>query len=80
VRSVFRLWWDKTRGEWALSRTTSHGVQLIRRYPDTTKKIATKKARAYVGGLAPSQLVIRNKNGRIGSEATFENDPRRYVG
>jgi hypothetical protein len=79
-RVVYRVrWWS---GRWVLYRDGEavHGMTS-----ELTKNQAVSMGAEYARALresegTPSQLVIHGKNGKIQSERTYGNDPRRSKG
>lgn len=74
-RRVYDLCADSTL--WILVERGSTGAVRTFRYG---KDHAIHWARAFVRARRPSQLVVRNRNGRISFENTYMNDPRRTRG
>lgn len=83
-RTIYRLKWDKRQGLWVLHRS---GKEYMR--TRMKKRQADGWARGIVRGVwetyaTPTQLLIYNKNGRIGaggrSEASYGADSRRRRG
>lgn len=80
-RLVYDLAWNPRRKEWYLS--LRHEAVVTRRYPNLTKQAALREAREHCRDAArfrPVQLIVRNRDGRIAFENTYQNDPPSRVG
>jgi hypothetical protein len=74
-RTIIDVFWNRKFQGWTVKRRGSD-VAIGKH----TKAEAVSRGRDWARSVPPSQLVVRNKDGRIAFEHTYGLDPAKYKG
>ena len=75
-RNKYHLTFDNKRDNWSLKKERSERSSMI----FETKGDALTSSREFVRRQEPSQIIIHKKDGKIQTEHTYKNDPKKYKG